>query len=302
MLETFAQTKEGLSPYAAELHIAGAVVTVIVLALVVRNLLLKALRLFFSAAAARTELVEERKRIETVARVAARSTSLLIWLVAGMVILNQLGISIAPILGAAGVVGIAVGFGAQSLVRDLFTGIVLLVENQVRVGDSVELAGKSGVVEELSLRRIKLRDADGSVHFVSNGLISTVTNRSADYAYAVMDVAIDYRENIDRVYELMHQVAAALQADPVYRSRILGKLEIAGLDQWAESGVVIRCRMKTQPLEQAGVRREFIRRLKILFEKQGIAIPAREYRLVGTGAAGAQAAVPAAELAVEPRP
>ncbi len=266
MQETLALTKEWLGPYAAELRVAASIAGVVVLALIVRILAGKALRMFFEKVSARAALVEERKRIETVSRVTRRTVSLLIVLVTAMVVLNQLGISIAPILGAAGVVGIAVGFGAQSLVKDVFAGVVLLIENQIRVGDVVEIAGLSGVVEELSLRKVKLRSYDGSVHYISNGLITTVTNRSTEFAYAVMDIGVGYRESVDRVYEVMREVAAGLQDDAAFKPRILGELEIAGVEQWADSAVVIRCRIKTQPLEQWGVRREYLKRLKAAFD------------------------------------
>ncbi|MCM5570828.1 mechanosensitive ion channel family protein [Burkholderiaceae bacterium FT117] len=273
MQQYLAITKEWLGPYAGELRVAASIVGVLVLALIVRIVVGKALRLFFEKVAARAALIEERKRIETVSRVTRRTISLLIVLVTAMVVLNQLGISIAPILGAAGVVGIAVGFGAQSLVKDVFAGVVLLIENQIRVGDVVEIAGLSGVVEEMSLRKVKLRSYDGSVHYVSNGLITTVTNRSTEFAYAVMDIGVAYRENVDQVYEVMREVARDLQEDPEFKSRILDALEIAGVDQWADSAVVIRCRIKVQPLEQWGVRREYLKRLKAAFDERGISIP-----------------------------
>jgi len=273
MQQYLAITKEWLGPYTGELRVAASIVGVLVLALIVRIVVGKALRLFFEKVAARAALIEERKRIETVSRVTRRTISLLIVLVTAMVVLNQLGISIAPILGAAGVVGIAVGFGAQSLVKDVFAGVVLLIENQIRVGDVVEIAGLSGVVEEMSLRKVKLRSYDGSVHYVSNGLITTVTNRSTEFAYAVMDIGVAYRENVDQVYEVMREVARGLQEDPEFKSRILDELEIAGVDQWADSAVVIRCRIKVQPLEQWGVRREYLKRLKAAFDERGISIP-----------------------------
>src|SRR5690606_2238405 len=124
--------------------------------------------------------------------------STVIVVVAATLVLNQLGVSIAPILGAAGVVGIAIGFGAQSLVKDVFTGFFLLIENQIRVGDVVEIAGKAGSVEEISLRRMKLRAYDGSVHYISNGLITTVTNMSTAFAVAVVDLAVAFRERLHR--------------------------------------------------------------------------------------------------------
>ncbi|ODT36875.1 MAG: hypothetical protein ABS55_04865 [Lautropia sp. SCN 70-15] len=286
MQETLALTKEWLGPYAAELRVAASIAGVVVLALIVRILAGKALRMFFEKVSARAALVEERKRIETVSRVTRRTVSLLIVLVTAMVVLNQLGISIAPILGAAGVVGIAVGFGAQSLVKDVFAGVVLLIENQIRVGDVVEIAGLSGVVEELSLRKVKLRSYDGSVHYISNGLITTVTNRSTEFAYAVMDIGVGYRESVDRVYEVMREVAAGLQDDAAFKPRILGELEIAGVEQWADSAVVIRCRIKTQPLEQWGVRREYLKRLKAAFDEQGISIPFPHRTIIHENAPG----------------
>lgn len=283
MQEILVQTSEWLDRYAVQLHLAASIVGIVVLALVVRALAGKALRLFFERVGDRAALVEERRRIDTLARVTLRVVSLTVVLVAAMLVLSQLGISIAPILGAAGVVGIAVGFGAQSLVKDVFTGVVLLVENQIRVGDVVEIAGLSGVVEEITLRRVKLRSYDGSVHYISNGLITTVSNSSSDYGFAVMDVAVDYHEDVDTVYAVLREVAQSLQQAPEFRARLLGELEISGVDKWSEASIVIRCRIKTQPLEQWGVRREFLKRLKAAFEDRGIAIPLPHRRIVPVG-------------------
>ncbi len=246
---------------------------VIIAALAVRYLAAKALRTLFGTIAGRSAQPQERRRIDTLGRVLRKVVSLVVVVVAGMVVLNEVGISIAPILGAAGVVGIAVGFGAQSLVKDIFAGIVLLVENQIRVGDVVEIAGLSGVVEEMSLRKIRLRSYDGSVHHISNGLITTVTNRSTDYAFAVIDVGVDYQADLDRVFEVMREVASELAADPVHGPRLIGELDIAGVHQWADSAVMVRARIKTQPLEQFGIRGAFLKRLKAAFDAQGISIP-----------------------------
>jgi small-conductance mechanosensitive channel len=172
-------------------------------------------------AAARASGPENAKWIETVGRAARYALSVVTLLVAGMLVLNELGISIAPILGAAGVVGLAIGFGAQSLIKDYFTGFFLLVENQIRVGDVVEIAGKSGLVEEVSLRKVRLRDYDGSVHYVSNGLITTVTNRSTEFSFALIDIGIAYKSNIDQAIDVLRQVAADMRQDPVLGSRSL---------------------------------------------------------------------------------
>jgi moderate conductance mechanosensitive channel len=175
--------------------------------------------------------LERIKRLNTLEQVSRYVVTVLIMLVTVMLVLSELGISIAPILAAAGVLGIAVGFGAQSLVKDYFTGLFLLLENQVRQGDVVRIADKSGLVEEMTLRYIRLRDFEGSVHYVPNGTIGTVTNRSRGYAYAVIDIGVAYREDIDEVYALMREVAAAMRADPELGATIEDDLEISGVDQ-----------------------------------------------------------------------
>ena len=273
MRQRLLELKAWIAPYAAEMKLAASIVGVVVLAFVLRYTVNRLLRRFFIAVADRAPSVEERRRVATVSKVLRHTVSALILVVAAMLVLSQVGISIAPILGAAGVVGIAVGFGAQSLVKDVFAGFFLLVENQIRVGDVVEIAGKSGVVEQLSLRRTKLRSYDGSVHYISNGLITTVTNMSTEFAFAVVDIGVSYREDIDRVYAVMREAARALRETPEFGARIIGDLEIAGVDQWAEYAVMIRARIRTQPLEQWGVRREYLKRLKAAFDREGIAIP-----------------------------
>lgn len=216
---------------------------------------------------------ERIKRLNTLEQVFRYTIAVIVTLVTAMLVLSEVGISIAPILAAAGVLGIAVGFGAQSLVKDYFTGLFLLLENQVRQGDVVEVAGKGGLVEEMTLRYIRLRDYEGSVHYIPNGHVDTVTNRSRGFAYAVIDIGVAYREDVDAVYDLMRKVAAELRADPGLAPKIADDIEIAGVDQWAESSMVIRCRFKVMPLEQWGVRREFLYRLKKAFDAAGIEIP-----------------------------
>jgi moderate conductance mechanosensitive channel len=216
---------------------------------------------------------EEAKRIETLGRVIRYTLTVLMLLVAGMLILNEVGVSIAPILGAAGVVGVAVGFGAQSLIKDYFTGFFLLVENQIRVGDVVEIADKTGLVEEITLRRVRLRGYDGSVHYVSNGLITTVTNMSTEFAQAVIDVGIAYKADIDAAFDVIRQVARDMRAHPQFTPRILDDLDLAGVESLADSAVVIRCRIKVLPLEQWSVRREFNKRVKEALDRAGIEIP-----------------------------
>ena len=216
---------------------------------------------------------ERIKRLDTLERVFRYVATVIITLVGAMLVLSTLGISIAPILATAGVLGIAIGFGAQSLVKDYFNGFFLLLENQVRQGDVVQVSDKSGLVEEMTLRYIRLRDYEGSVHYVPNGTITSVTNRSRGYAYAVIDVGVAYREDIDAVYAVMREVAGDLCADPEFADKIEDDIEIAGVDNWADSAVVIRCRFKVRPLEQWGVRRAYLYHLKKAFDDAGIEIP-----------------------------
>ena len=216
---------------------------------------------------------EQVKRAETLGRVFRYIAAVTVVLVAGTLILSELGIAVAPILGAAGVVGVAVGFGAQSLVKDYFTGFFILLENQMRQGDVVDIAGKAGLVEEITLRYVRLRDYDGNVHYVSNGLITTVTNMSRGYAQSVVDVGVAYREDTDAAIAVMREVGAEMRADPEFGPKLLDDLEIAGVDKWADSAVILRCRFKVLPLEQWGVRREFLRRLKKAFDARNIEIP-----------------------------
>jgi moderate conductance mechanosensitive channel len=246
---------------------------ILLLAWIVLRVKKRLLGTFRSRLLARSENPEESKRVETLSRVFSYVASVLISVITLMLVLSELGISIAPILATAGVAGIAVDFGAQTLVKDYFTGFVMLIENQVRQGDVVEVAGKSGLVEEVTLRYIKLRDYEGSVHYVPNSAIDTVTNRSREFAFSVINVGVAYKEDVDRVFEVMRTVAADLRADETIGPRILEDLDIAGVDQWADSAVILRCRFKVRALEQWGVRREYLRRLKKAFDANGIEIP-----------------------------
>ncbi|MBF4991436.1 mechanosensitive ion channel family protein [Methylophilus sp. QUAN] len=216
---------------------------------------------------------EEIKRMNTLSMVLRYIVTTVIMAITIVEILHELGISIAPVLAAAGVVGLAVGFGAQSLVKDYFNGFFLLLENQIRKDDVVEIANKSGLVEEITLRYIKMRDYEGNVHYVPNGQITTVTNRSRDFAYAVMDIRVGYDENIAKVMQIMHEVGASILQDTQLQDKVLDKLDIAGVDNLAESAVIIRCRMKVRPLEQWAIKREYLKRIKNAFDAQQIEIP-----------------------------
>jgi len=266
--------ERGLGDAWVQWTISGTRVLLIALAVVIaQRIASRLVRLFRERLSQGLDQREDLKRIETLARVFRYIASIVITLIGGLLMLSEFGISIAPILGAAGVVGLAVGFGAQSLVKDYFTGFFLLLENQIIKGDVVELAGKSGLVEDVTLRYVRLRNYDGDVHFVPNGEITSVTNKSRGFAFAVMDLGVAYREDLDEVYAVIRESAQKLQNDPAFSSRILEPIEIAGVESWADSAVVVRCRFKVVPLEQWAVRREFLKRLKGDFDAKGIEIP-----------------------------
>lgn len=258
-----------LNLYKDLLHIA----LILLIAWVLLHVSRKLIRLFQNYMSTRSTSAEDRRRIETLARVFRYLSTVIISLVAGMLTLSELGISIAPILGAAGVVGLAVGFGAQSLIKDYFTGFFLLLENQIRQGDVVEVCGKTGWVEDLTLRYVCLRDYEGSVHYIPNGQITLVTNRSRDYAYAVADLSVSYSENLTRVYAVIEAVGLALQNDPLFQHKILEPIQIQGVQSFADSAIIIRCRIKTETLEHDKVHRAFLGAIKVAFDEHKIEIP-----------------------------
>ncbi|MBL8471821.1 MAG: mechanosensitive ion channel family protein [Rhodocyclaceae bacterium] len=262
-----------LSESVLAMRTGGRVILILIAAWGLIRISHRLIRTFRIYVSSHSSSQDEVKRITTLGRVFRYIASVVISLVAGMLILSEFGISIAPILGAAGVVGIAIGFGAQSLVKDYFTGFFLLLEDQVHQGDVIEAGGKAGLVEEVTLRYIRLRDYSGNVHFVPNGLVTTVTNMSRGFAHSVMDIGVAYREDVDAALAVMRQVGQAMRASEEFGPRILDDIEMAGVEALADSSVTLRCRIKVQPLEQWGVRREYLRRVKQAFDAAGIEIP-----------------------------
>ncbi len=216
---------------------------------------------------------EQIKRRETLTSVFQFVFKVIIITLSIMTILGEFGIEIGPILAAAGIVGLAIGFGAQSIVKDFINGFFILLTDQIRIGDVVEISGKSGIVEGLNLRMVTLRDLGGNVHYVPNGEISVVTNMTKGYSRYLFEIGVSYRENVDEVMEVMRQVDDELRHDPEFQDDILEPLEILGLDRFGESAVVIQARTTTKPIKQWRIAREFKRRLKIQFDKHGIEIP-----------------------------
>ncbi|GIX22559.1 MAG: hypothetical protein KatS3mg121_1342 [Gammaproteobacteria bacterium] len=216
---------------------------------------------------------EAEKRINTLAGILHAALRIGVWTVAAMVVLRTMGIEIGPILAGAGIVGLAVGFGAQELVRDVISGFFILLENQLRTGDVAVINGTGGLVEKIGLRTIILRDFSGVVHVIQNGKIDTLANMTHEWSAAVLDIGVAYKEDVDRVMAIMRRVAEELEQDPTFGPLILEPLEIAGVEAFADSAVVIRARYKTKPMQQWAVAREYRRRLKKAFDEAGVEIP-----------------------------
>lgn len=249
------------------------VIAVAGLAFVVARKFIASLARRLTERATEQDRIETQKRVQTLTSLGRTVIGLTILVIAALVILGQLGISLGPILAAAGILGLAVGFGAQSLVKDVISGLFILIENQFNIGDVVQAGGVAGVVERSNLRVTVLRDLEGKVHFVPNGQISVVSNMTKEWSRAVLDIGVAYKEDTDQVAEVITRVGEELKSDPDFGPKILEPLQIMGVDQFADSAVVIRVGIKTKPIEQWGISREFRRRLKKAFDQEGIEIP-----------------------------
>ena len=212
-------------------------------------------------------------RARTLASILKNVLILFIVTTAMMLALSEIGVDAAALLAGAGVVGLAIGFGSQRLVQDLINGLFILLGDTLRVGDVVEVGGKSGVVESITMRTIALRSYDGSVHTIPYSSIDIITNMTKDFSYAVLDIGVAYREDVDQVMKVMGEVDAGLRREWPYRRIILEPLDIAGVDALGESSVMIKARSKVHPGKHWGVRRELVRRLKRRFDELGIEIP-----------------------------
>jgi small conductance mechanosensitive channel len=216
---------------------------------------------------------EIKKRKDTLSMVFIDTGLVIIIIIAVFMILSEIGVNIAPALAGLGVAGIAIGFGAQSLVKDLFTGLLILMENQFSVGDYVEVAGKGGVVQEVGLRRTVLRDLDGTVHSIPNGEITTASNYTKEWARINMNISVGYGEDLNDVIKVINRVCSEMAEDPTWSSVIMTKPEVLRIDSLGDSGIDIRILGETKPMQQWAVMGELRLRLKNVFDQEGIEIP-----------------------------
>lgn len=217
--------------------------------------------------------IETTKRIETIVRLLKQVVLVALWITLLLVILREVGLEIGPILASAGILGLAIGFGAQNLVRDFISGFFMILENQIRVGDVAIINNTGGLVEEINLRTTVLRDLKGVVHYFQNGHISSLSNMTNDWSAYVFDIAVAYKENTDVVVSKIQEVLEAMMLDEEYKALIIEKPEIFGVDKLDNSAVIIKGRIKTQPIKQWMVGREFLRRIKLSFDDANIEIP-----------------------------
>jgi moderate conductance mechanosensitive channel len=214
--------------------------------------------------------LERQRRAATLGSLLSSSLTGLVFFLGGLMVLREMSIDIVPLLTGAGIAGLAIGFGAQNLVRDVISGFFMILEDQVGVGDVARIQSVTGVVEEIKLRTIVLRDADGAVHVFPNGTITTLANLSKDFAYAVADVVVLHGENLDRVLNALRMIGGSIQDDPQFAPLIVGPLEVVGVQELRESALTIRCRFKTLPLKQFAVAAELRRRIAVGLAQRGV--------------------------------
>lgn len=261
------------------INVAPSIILLIVLlfiSLKLLGLLIRRLNKILISRATKNENVntlEATKRINTLMGILKGLGKIIIWAVFIMIFLKKIGIDIGPILAGAGILGLAIGFGAQELVRDFISGFFILLENQVRAGDVAIINGTGGLVEKIEMRTMTLRDFSGVVHVFQNGKINTLSNMTKEWSAIVFDIGVAYKEDVDQVIKIMQQVGETMINEEDYKEVISEPLEIFGLDQFGDSAIVIKARLKTTPGEQWRLGREYRKRLKVAFDKEGIEIP-----------------------------
>ena len=215
----------------------------------------------------------EKQREDTLIRIMSGTLGVLVWIVAALMALSDVGINIGPLLAAAGVAGLAIGFGGQYLIRDVVAGLFIILENQYRVGDVVCLDDTCGLVEDISIRMATLRDLDGTVHHVPHGVASKVSNLSKEYARINLNIGVSYSSDLEKVIETVNAVGQGIAEDEAWKGRVISPPKFLRVDDFADSAIMIKILGDTKPLAQWDVAGEYRKRLKIAFDKAGIEIP-----------------------------
>jgi small conductance mechanosensitive channel len=268
------------SPVYALFSVLGRIAVILVLALGAIELGQLGIRRVFDRVARRARNPRRAAQIRTLGPVLSGLATGVIVILGAMMALSEIGVEIGPLLAGAGIVGLAVGFGAQTLVKDFLTGIFLIMEDAVSVGDIIGVGDVGGVVEEMSIRTIKLRDFDGTLHIFPYSEAQVIHNRSKGFAFAVFDLSIDYTSDIALALQVMKEVGDEMRRDSDFALLMLDDIEIVGVDQLADSAVMLKARIKTNPGKQWAVRREYLKRVKIAFDAAGIEIPFPHMKLI----------------------
>lgn len=259
--------------------IAGVAVLIIIT--IITNIILRVIEHYLIAKMKKRAKSpgEYEKRVNTLSGVFNKFICIFIWAIGMLVVVARLGMDISPFVALAGIVGVAVGFGAQGLVKDIINGVLILIENQIRVGDVASINSTRGLVTAINWRTITLRNLSGAVHVFSNSSINELSNLTKEWSAHVFDIRVAYKENTDNVVSAIRDVAGGLEKDEVYGEKIIEPVEIFGLDKVADSAIVIKGRIKTRPFMHRAIGREFNRRIKIEFDRRGIAIPFPHQRI-----------------------
>jgi small-conductance mechanosensitive channel len=258
------------------LGIAGRILLIIVLSLAAIELSQLAIRQVFSRVANRAKNIRRASQVRTLAPVLSGVATTALVIAATMMALSEIGVEIGPLLAGAGIVGLAIGFGAQTIVKDFLTGVFLIIEDAVSVGDVVMIADFGGVVEEMSIRTIKLRDFDGTLHIFPYSEAQVIHNRTKSFSFAVFQLSVTYSSDIARALDLMKETGDQLKSEESFCTFILSPIEVVGVDQLAETGVLLKARIKTAPGKQWMISREFLRRIQQAFDGEGIEIVSKQ--------------------------
>ena len=272
-------------PIGAVLGVAWRIVLIIVLSLAAIEISQLAIRRLFARVADRSKNFRRAAQVRTLAPVLTGVSTTTLVIAATMMTLSEVGVEIGPLLAGAGIVGLAIGFGAQTIVKDFLTGIFLIIEDAASVGDVVMIADFGGVVEEMSIRTIKLRDFDGTVHIFPYSEAQVIHNRTKGFSFAVFDLSIDYSSDIATALDVMKRIGEEMRQEDAFKGAIMDDIEIVGVDALADSAVMLKARLKTAPGKQWTVKRAYLQRVKVAFDEAGVEIPFPHLKIVPPGSA-----------------
>ncbi len=273
-METLSNWSDKIIPWLMShgLRIAVIAIVAVLLDKIISRIIIRTIRASVKGDE-NTSPEDERKREDTLIRIFNGSVNIAVTVIAIMMILEELGAEIGPLIAGAGIVGLAVGFGGQYLIRDIITGLFLMLENQYRIGDVVNIEGLGGAVQDISLRKTTLRDLDGTVHHIPHGSITKISNLSKDFARVNLDMGVAYSTNLEHLIEVINRTGNELAADPVFKDAIITPPQFLRVNEFADSAIIVKILGDTKPLRQWEVAGELRKRLKIAFDREGIEIP-----------------------------